>query len=77
MHCFLMVSVSYWSSDFRPTYGWLHKTRALVPRGVPFLAAIATATPTVISLVNMSGCEFVFITRPVKYVLCGTKANQH
>ena len=52
------------SLDFRPTYGRLHEMHALVPHGVPFLAATATATSTVrrevISLLDMKGCEFIF-----------------
>ena len=50
--------------DFRPPYDRLHELRALVPRGIPFLAATATATPAVrrevIHLLDMRGCEFVF-----------------
>ena len=58
--------------EFRPTYGRLHELRALVPRGIPLLAATATATPAVrrevIDLLDMRGCEFVFVTpdRPMK-----------
>lgn len=56
----------YRSVDFRPTYGRLHELRALVPRGVPLLAATATATPSVrkevINLLDMKGCEFVFVS---------------
>ena len=54
------------SLNFRPTYGRLHELRALVPRGIPLLAATATATPAVrrevIDLLDMRGCEFVFVT---------------
>ena len=61
------------SLDFRPIYECLHEIRALVPCGVPFLAATATATPTVrrevISLLDMKGCEFIFasLDRPNIY----------
>ena len=62
MCCCLLASVS---SDFRPTFGRLHKIHALVPHEVPFLEATATATPTVrkevISLLDMKGCELVFV----------------
>ena len=59
-----MIFVSHRSSDFRPTYGRLLELRALVPHGVPFLAATATAAVRreVISLLDMRGCEFVFVT---------------
>ena len=54
--------------------------RALVPHGVPFLAATATATPTVrrevISLLDMKGCEFVLYhqTGQIYTMRC---TNQH
>lgn len=38
---------SYRSDSFRPTYARLHKIRALVPSGVPLLAATATVTKAV------------------------------
>ena len=54
------------SVDFRPTCGWLHELHAFVPRGVPLLPATATATPSVrkevINLLDMKGCELVFVS---------------
>lgn len=42
-HC-----VSQWGDGFRPKYAELRRLRALVPHGVPFLAASATMPPGVL-----------------------------
>ena len=51
------------SLKFRPTYGRLHEIRALIPPGVPLLAATSTVTPVVredvVYLLDMKGCEVV------------------
>ena len=43
-HC-----ISEWGGDFRKDYGSLKSLRAMVPEGVPFLAASATLPPEVCS----------------------------
>ena len=54
------------SQEFRPTYGRLHELRALVPPGVPLLAATATITPNIrseiVDKLDMKGCEMVSVS---------------
>lgn len=63
---YLHLFWSYRSLKFRPTYGRLHEIRALVPPGVPILAATATVTPTirddVIDKLDMKACKMVCVS---------------
>ena len=66
-YCFCNCSFIFRSKDFRAEYGRLHKLRALVPHGTPFVACTATATRSikqeVISSLEMYDCESV-VTSP-------------
>ena len=54
------------SDSFRPVYARLHELRALVPSGVPLIAATATVTKCiredVIQKLDMNGCQMVFVS---------------
>ena len=62
----LVCLSSYRSDSFRPTYARLHELRALVPSGVPILAATATVTRAVrddvIDKLDMRGCEVLCVS---------------
>ena len=51
------------SDGFRPVYARLHELRAIVPFGVPLLAATAAVTKTmrddIVKKLDMKGCELV------------------
>ena len=64
--CEVLCLSSYRSDSFRPTYARLHELRALVPSGVPLLAATATVTRAVrddiVDKLDMRGCEIVCVS---------------
>lgn len=63
----------YRSENFRPVYDRLHEIRAIVPSGVPLIAATATVTVAmreeVIMKLDMIGCDIVCVSpnRPNTY----------
>ena len=71
--CEVLCLSSYRSDSFRPTYARLHELCALVPSGVPLLAAIATVTRAVrddiIDKLDMRGCEIVCVPKSAEHLL--------
>lgn len=63
-YCYPSPSFSYRSQSFRPAYSRLNELRALVPPGVPMIAATATVTKAVrddvITKLEMQGCKLVY-----------------
>ena len=65
-HCELTFLSIHRSDSFRPTYARLHELHALVPSGVPLLAATATVTRSIrddiIDKLDMGGCEVICVS---------------
>ena len=66
MTSYTLFLFMYRSDSFRPTYARLHELRALVPSGVPLLAATATVTRAIrddiIDKLDMGGCEVICVS---------------